>query len=214
MAVIAHPTLGIVNYRVDAVSEEPDQQVADTIRLMRDYVREDWNHPLVVNDAARAYSEYSGGDVIEAVFWWTKRQLRFVEDELTAQPFDFRDSVVETLIRPVDMAALADGRKLGDCDDYVMYAAALLKALGVESRFVTLAADHRDPTRYSHVYLAAYRDGWRIPLDVSHGPYPGWEAPNQYDKRREWAIFGPDLTAVVGVVIGAAALALFAGDRT
>lgn len=159
MPILYDPGLGRpVNYHLTVVGDDPDEQVAATIALMREYVRADWQHPLVINDAARAYSAQADGDPIAAVFWFVKRRLRFTADETILEPFRFPAGMpgIEALIRPLDMALQPEGRQLGDCDDYVMYAAALLRGLGVESSFVTVAADPADPRRYSHVYLAAY----------------------------------------------------------
>lgn len=207
--MIYHPALGqTVNFEVRELPDDPDGQVAGTIALMRGYVLEDWQRPEVIKDAAEAQASILDADPVSQVFWWVKR-LSFVEDRFTALPFSFAPDVVETLIRPVDMALLPEGRRQGDCDDFVMYAAALLKALGLNSRFVTLAADPREPGRYSHVYLAVYRNGERIPFDASHGAYPGWEAPNLFGKRREWEIFGPSLAPAVGILLGLGALALW-----
>jgi len=215
MPMIYHPGLGqMVNYEVRELSDDPDEQVAQTIALMRGYVREDWNQGPVIKDAGEVLAYSLGHDPVDAVYWYVRRRLLFTRDETIAQPFSFAADVVEALIRPVDMAVLPEGSKIGDCDDYVMYAAALLKALGVESRFVTVAADPRDPGRYSHVYLAVYHQGGRIPFDASHGDYPGWETGSPYGKRREWNIFGPELAPMVGLLLGVGALALFSRRRT
>lgn len=216
MPILYHPGLGRqVNYSITVVGDDPDEQVAATIALMRRYVREDWGTELIRRDALQAQSESGYQDPASAVFRFIKTRLRFVKDETTLEPFAFSPELpgVEALIRPVDMAMQPAGRQIGDCDDYVMYGAALLKALGVDSRFVTVAADPADPSRYSHVYLAAYQDGYRIPLDLSHGDYPGWETGNPYGKRREWEIFGPELAPMVGLLIGAGALALMARKK-
>jgi hypothetical protein len=29
-----------------------------------------------------------------------------------------------------------------------------------------------------------------VAVDVSHGPYVGWEAPDHYGKKQEWAVGG------------------------
>src|SRR3990172_5349573 len=88
-----------------------------------------------------------------------KRRLQFVRDEETAKPFQsgmgVGDVVVETLIRPRDMSVLcADGScvRQGDCDDFSMYTASLLLALGIKAAFVTVAASPSS-SHYSHVYV-------------------------------------------------------------
>lgn len=176
------------------MSDDPDEQVAEVIGMMRRYVLEDYRTPAVAAEAQAALR--LDPNPVRAVFWHVKRQLSFMRDEDQAIPIQPNHDIpiVEVLVRPVDMAAACGGggncRRIGDCDDYSMYAAALLLNLGVPVSFVTLAADDANPTRYSHVYLAAYPGGERIALDVSHGQYPGWEAPNRYGKREEWPVTG------------------------
>lgn len=194
--MISHPIWGEVRYEVTPVADDPDQQVAEVIGLMRGYVEQDYRSPAVTAQARNAMA--GGGEPVDAVFRHVKGQLSFVRDEVSALPIQpYHDiPIVEVLVRPVDMAALCEGggcRRSGDCDDYAMYAAALLMNLGVDVSFVTLAADAVDPNRYSHVYLAAYPDGRggpRVAVDVSHGMYVGWEAADRYGKKAEWPVGG------------------------
>lgn len=182
---VRHPDLGQVHYETSVVREDPDGQIADTIALMRRYVVEDAPSPEVGRALAeaRAYE----ADPVAQVFWWVKSRLRFVNDEELAAPWQNPD-IVEVLIRPRDMYSL-DGLRRGDCDDYVMMGAAMLVRLGVPVSFVTVAADGRDPSRFSHVYLAAYPAGIRIALDASEGDQPGWEVPAaQTYRREEWPV--------------------------
>jgi hypothetical protein len=73
--------------------------------------------------------------------------------------------------------------------------------MGYKVWFATLAASP-DSQDYSHVYVVV-RDhqGNRIPLDASHGGYPGWEAPEagRGMRYREWPVEGG--VGVWGVVI-------------
>lgn len=208
--MVSHPAWGDVRYGAALVpgDEDPDGQVAAVIGMMRQYVIEDYRAPEVAEEARRALAldPYP----VKAVFWHVKRSLSFVRDEVQAAPMQPNHAypIVEVLVRPVDMASMCSNggcRRLGDCDDYAMYAAALLMNLGINVSFVTLAADSADPNRYSHVYLAAYPGGERVALDVSHGDYPGWEAPNYYGKRTEWPVRNalPALLAVVGLYAAA-----------
>jgi transglutaminase-like putative cysteine protease len=111
--------------------------------------------------------------------------------------------VIEVLIRPVDMSELCrDGkcRRTGDCDDYSMYTAALLKAAQVDVKFATVKADPRQPDRDSHVYVVAYnKDRGRVALDVSHGLYPGWEVEAQ--SKTEWDIGASPLWLVAAAAL-------------
>lgn len=211
-----HPTLGVVRYQLTEVSDDPDQQVADTIGLMRGYALEDSAHPLILRDvnvAARS------GDAIGDTFNYLRRSgargMRFVRDEETGAPFETDDQpggwrpVVETLIRPADQSVCAPAQ--GDCDDFSMYGAAHLAARGVPCSFATVAADAKTPDQFTHVYLVAYPAagpyaGMRVPLDLSHGPAPGWEVPNRFGKLVEWPINrGPSLLSL-GIWAGGAYL--------
>lgn len=157
--------------------------------MMRRYVNEDFNTPEI----RRAVMESRlSGDPLYDTFRSVKQHMQFVSDETTTQPVQALTQlpVVEALTRPRDMAVLR--HKRGDCDDFVMYGAALLSAQQVPVSFVTVAADPSAPDQWSHVYLAAYPDqgpyrGERVPLDISHGPYIGWET-GQVFKRREWPV--------------------------
>lgn len=189
MPLIHHPGFGgSVRYSPTVLSEDPDEQVSQTVALMWQYAVEDSTAPSIQEEARQALAAYPGATPEEAVWYWVKSRMGFVPDEATAAPLGLDTPVVEVLIRPVDMAAMCNGsgcRRAGDCDDFSMYGAALLMALGRQVSFVTVAADPSAPDRFSHVYLASYVDGHRVPLDISHGPYPGWETPN-YTRRKEW----------------------------
>lgn len=208
---IHHPGFGLpLRYEMTPVSEDPDDQVASTIALMSDYASTDSQHPAVVRDARQALAEFPSATPEQAVFGFVRRRLRFVDDETNAAPIAVKTDIpiVEVLIRPVDMSqmcARGSCQRTGDCDDHAMYGAALLLALGRRVKFCTVAADGSDPSRYSHVYLASYPpEGGRVPLDLSHGAYCGWEVPNRFGKMREWSV-GADLRQVVLNVAGVAA---------
>lgn len=202
LQTISHPAFGGVPIRMEEtyIPDDPEGQVAATIKLMQRYVLEDATSPAVVHDALEAV----GGDVAaetltdrqkaEAVFRYVKSRLTFVEDETLTNGFGSHNPnapIVEALIRPADMAVMCDGvgcRRVGDCDDFSMYTAALLRSLGLRTAFVTVAADSSNPGLFSHVYVAAYtKDGQRLALDCSHGAYLGWET-EQATRIKEWPI--------------------------
>jgi hypothetical protein len=211
--MVNHPALGRVRYQVTEISDDPDTQVEQTIELMRRYTLEDAGTPLLKSDAATAMQ----GDPIADTWAYLSRkdgirQMQFVHDEDTARPWgDIGrwSPIVETLMRPVDQVVAP--RPQGDCDDFAMYGAAHLLARGVPCSFCTVAADSNDPSIYSHVYLVAYPQtgpnaGRRVPLDLSHGWYAGWETDNKFGKRREWPVsaspaIGPCMIAA-GVLAG------------
>lgn len=194
--VAYHPDFGApVRYRLEDIPDDPDAQVPISIARMRQYVQQDYTDPLIQEDA-REMVEAGDGDPIAGAWLLVKPRLRFQHDIDTATrlALDDRrlDDVVETFIRPVDQSLLI--RRQGgveDCDGFVMYGAALLAAAGVPLSFCTAAVDPDEPGRFSHVYLVAYVNGRRIPLDLSHGAYPGWECPN-LGRVREWPLFGSE----------------------
>ncbi len=188
---------GPVEYSAAVTGDDPDQQVADSIGIMRSLVLRDCQAPEIQRDLQQATSVGCDGSQVstcDAIWAYTKSKIRFVEDRDTAQPLGLdtpNQPVVETFIPPVWMSRIcSDGscQRSGDCDDFSMYAAALLKAAGIRAKFATVAADPNAPDQYSHVYVVAYPNGQRYPLDCSHGPAPGWEAPNPFGKRCEWDV--------------------------
>lgn len=173
-------------------SDDPDQQVADAIRLMSQYVREDWATPQIRADVAQAVG--ASPDPLPNIFSFIKGRVRFLHDQQIADALlpRYQWPVVEVLIRPRDISLMCQAgecTRFGDCDDFAMYTAAMVKAAGLKPAFVTISADPMQRDRFSHVYVVAYRtDGERVPVDVSHGQYPGWEAPN-LGRLKEWPIF-------------------------
>jgi len=194
-ATVYHPAFGqTLKYRLDEISDNPSEQVAQTINMMAGYVIEDWNSPEIEADARQALQQSPDVSPIEAVFRFVKRRVVFASDEHLAapvQPFHKRQ-IVETLIRPRDLSTLCNSgecTRMGDCDDFTMYTAALLHAIGIQDvRFVTVRADGRAPDEFSHVYVIAYHGQERIPLDTSHGYVSGWETPQIFGQPKEWPI--------------------------
>jgi hypothetical protein len=188
-----------LNMEARLTGDDPDGQVADTINLMSEYVRADAHSPEVIKEAiAIAPIGSDPSDVVDGVFWYVKRLIQFQHDEVTAAPLTSRLAqaglsdipVIEVLIRPRDMVTWREdtGRgQVGDCDDYAMLTAALLRAHRIPASFVTAAADPRLPGQYSHVYVAAYPPSGRIALDTSHGAFPGWEVENA-SRKEEWPV--------------------------
>ena len=187
-----HPDFHLpVQVQAEVVGDDPDEQVARTIQLMRGYVLEDLNDPLI-KEAAAGLGGPGDRETAEAVWSRVKELMRFSDDQGIASRAgsglaSLEYPVVEVLIRPRDVLELSSGGPVtGDCDDFSMLTAALLEANGIRCSFVTAAADP-ESERYSHVYVVAHlEDGERFPLDASHGEYPGWEVPSS--RKREWPL--------------------------
>jgi hypothetical protein len=197
-----HPELGPCLYEVTEVSDNPDIQVEQVIGMMKRYASSDSQSSLFQRDV-QTCADQGSGDPVTDVWTYLNRQsgtrgMKFVHDERIGAAFDqvprFQwRPLVEALIRPVDQAWLSNPQ--GDCDDFAMYGAAHLLARGVPCSYATVAADELDPSLYSHVYLVAYPRsgsyaGQRVPLDLSHGHFPGWETESKFGKFREWPVTG------------------------
>lgn len=171
-------------------SFSPDDQVGQTIPLIRAYVNADSTHPYIVSAAAA-----TPGSTVGARAWHAaRRYLTFKDDQSVAgiAGVNTGDDVIEVLQRPVDVVAQYNmtGRQVeGDCDDYSMFAAAIARAIDPDCdvQFVCVAAEASAPGVLSHIYCTI--DG--VPCDASHGEYPGWEVPRErITRRQEYALSG------------------------
>jgi hypothetical protein len=193
---VYHPAFaGAARYAIEERPSESDDEAntAQTIARMAQYIREDAVSPIIRQAAhAAAGSARDPRAEAEAVHAWIRAHVRYQPDEEIAaemngaRPIVRRPNFAEVLIRPVDLLTMP--APAGDCDDFAMLTAAMLRALGVDSELVTVAADAADPESYSHVYVMAKLDGGAsLALDSSHGPYPGWEVAPA-GKRRTWTL--------------------------
>lgn len=205
-----HATLGHGRYSVTELGNNPDEQVARTMRRMGELCAEDAANPIFQAFAARTFAGVNPSDkqaIVDRAFSTVKGAISFQRDEVSGAGLGEAtpDDLVEFIVRPVDMCGYVDqGIAIGDCDDFSMLLSALLATQGIPSKFCTVAADDRAPDQFSHVYVVCYLDGERIALDSSHGSYPGWEVPNKHGKRQEWVTDG-GCPLVALAVIGAAA---------
>lgn len=200
-----------LNYEVRQVPDDPYEQVKATIKLMCRYAVEDSVSPEIQREA-HALVEEVGTDkraLTCAVWRLVRRKIQFLKDEVTSEPIGKAlaggrfggQGIVEVLVRPRDMANMGAGKRLGDCDDYSSYVVSLLTALWIPSAFVTIAGDESAPWVFTHVYVAAYPDGVRVPVDASHGPECGWgyEVMKPKAKRQEWPVEEPEKNCGAGV---------------
>lgn len=184
-----HPELGLIRFEVTPTSVFPDWQVEDTVSLMGRYAREDARTQEIQEDAEHAIA-LGGGDPLLGVFKKAKQSLTFRNDQeslFLVRPDESDD--VEMLIRPVDVSLFNRRgiKPFGDCDDFAMYSASLLTALGISNSFRTVAANPLAPSQFSHIYTVAFLpDGNEVVMDTSHGPVVGWEAPNELGRVKTW----------------------------
>jgi len=194
-------------YRVPA-SSDPDTATAQTILLMCGQVRESARDagretfadqaPMVGETARGAFGQFgglSGYDlarspeltaraVAESAFWWCKTFVRFVHHEFIIRQRLGEAGHLQGLISPEVLVRMA--KPEGDCAIFSECVAAFLTVFGIPYEFVTAAVNPSEPEVFSHVYLyAVLPDGSRLPLDASHGKYPGWQVPSAHVSRRQ-----------------------------
>lgn len=161
-----------------------------TIRKMCEHIRAAQSDPIVRNVAAGStQNRKTAADKLSALWLWVKAHVKFVHDDtLIRQLFNEADHF-ELLISPPVLVRM--DRPRGDCDDFTMLILALASIAGFDCGIVTLACDKRRPGEYSHVYGCAALPGVLVPLDCSHGKYPGWEVPRHDVQRKTiWDLNG------------------------
>lgn len=171
-------------------SNDPFEATARTIQIMCSHVAGSVSDPVVQSVARDAVRQFRGGPefaisgrdawqdsraVASSVWWWVKSNLKFVHHSALLLAW-FGEDQLQLLISPDVL--LRSPRMVGDCAIYSELVAALLVCNGVGYEFVTVAVNPAQPEIFSHVFVyAVMPDGRRIPLDASHGDYPGWQVP-------------------------------------
>jgi hypothetical protein len=196
---IDSPTFWAQPFRVPA-SADPDTATAQTISLMCGHVRKAAVDGHVVNCARNAVSQFGGlgpaaglaadvraldaRSVAGAAFWWCKIYVHFVHHEFIIRQRLGESGHLQGLISPEVLVRM--DRPEGDCAIFSECVAAFLTVFGIPYEFVTAAVNPSEPETFSHVYLyAVLADGSRLPLDASHGQYPGWQVPSAHVSRRQ-----------------------------
>ncbi len=166
---------------------------------MCEHIRQSSRDPVLRRVASNAVQQFRGGPlyigqpfnpkdprvIAESCYWFAKHHMTFViHDEMIRAIFGEHDQM-QLLISP---ALLLRMRSMeGDCAIYTMLIAAMLQSQGVPFEIVTVAVDPAQPGVFSHVYPRAVLPQGRMPLDASHGDYPGWEVPaSRQSKRQVW----------------------------
>ena len=127
-------------------------------------------------DAWQRFAAITGGDEIQCAWWYAKTLLKFVHHQELLRDWLYTLDDLQLLISPE--AVLKMEKPKGDCAVYTTLVQALLAYRGIGYETVTVAVNASVPDLYTHVYAQAVRpDGSRVPLDASHGQYPGWEVP-------------------------------------
>ena len=119
--------------------------IQHTLGVMRMLTNRAFTHEIIRAQAAHAIAHCPPADKTcqQAVLLsWVKRKMRFVRDP----------EGVEALHDPVTVAMAIHQGKMpwGDCDDFSMYLAALLKSVGLPATFRAVGFNGR---ALSHVYV-------------------------------------------------------------
>lgn len=113
-----------------------------------------------------------------SIWWWVKHKVKFVHHAKLLGQWIGAGDELQLLIRPDALLKMQQPK--GDCAVFTTLVCAMLDAAGLPWEIVTVAVDLRQPGIFSHVYARVIlRDGRRVPLDASHGKWPGWEVPPQ-----------------------------------
>lgn len=169
-----------------------DVSTADTIRVMVELAKRS-SHSQAVNNAVNLATKdlpnhSSDLEIVRAVYYWIQRNIKFVSDEDTLVNELHRDVPIDgmELLKSPEMLLVT---KTGDCDDFSTLLVSMLINLNFKSRFITIAADSQLPWKFSHVYVKTFlsdSNSW-IPLDCSHGLFPGWEHRPRF-REQEWNV--------------------------
>lgn len=115
--------------------------------------------------------------VATADWWFTKHFIHFVQDQGLVQKLTGLPEALEGLMSPEVLIRCVEPE--GDCDDFTMFLGSLLQCQGIDWEIVTLACSRRQPGVWSHVFPRAVIGNMRMPLDASHGSFPGWSVPGR-----------------------------------
>lgn len=178
--------------RVEA-SADPDTATAQTIAIMCGHVKKASADGLMQQTARGALGQFGGlpgggqdvtRDIAAAAWWWCKLFIKFVHHDFIIQQRLGETGHLQGLISPEVLVRME--RPEGDCAIFSECVAAFLTVFGIPFEFVTAAVNPNEPEIFSHVYLyAVLPDGSRLPLDASHGDYPGWQVPSAHVSRRQ-----------------------------
>ena len=177
---------------------DTDTSTRQTIAKMCEYIAAGVSDPVCQWWAAQARERWKppGADASQlcwGVWWLVKHAIKFAKDE----PRLFQIGEPEALDLLIAPAVLVrDPAPKEDCDGFTMLVCCLLKILGIPSVIVTVAADPSDSERWSHVFPMAQLGGANLPMDCSHGKFPGWMVPREHITRwQAWDLNGNPVQA-------------------
>jgi hypothetical protein len=186
----------IIKEKIPA-APDTDTSTKQTIAKMCEYIAAGASDDVCKFWALQAKDRWAQGpDLAQQCWgaWWlVKHAVKFAKDEPRLFQIGEPDAL-DLLIAPAVLVREQDRKE--DCDGFTMLVCCLLKILGIPSVIVTVAADPSDPERWSHVFPMAEVNGAYLPMDASHGKFPGWMVPRDHISRwQAWDLNGNPVQA-------------------
>lgn len=184
VALLARPEAA--HFRSVPSSPNSDQATAQTIGIMCRHIEDASRDPLVRRAAVDAPLRFRGGpapslnsavNLASSDWWWVKHALQFIHHEYLIRQWLHEADQLQLLIPPEVVLRMREPQ--GDCAVFTMLVCALLRCQGIPYEVVTVATNAGEPRVFSHVYARAVIGDLRLPLDASHGDYPGWQVPSR-----------------------------------
>jgi hypothetical protein len=173
---------------------DTDTATSRTVAKMCEYIRAGRTDDMMQRAASYAWRRFGHGlpDTLAArcwaVFWYVKHCIQFRQDEATMFRLGL-DGEHDLVVAPSVLVRMKDPAE--DCDGFTCFGASLLSILGVKVYVCTAALNPEEPRRWSHVFPVAELPGGPLPLDMSHGPGPGWMVPAERISRfQAWDLDG------------------------
>jgi transglutaminase-like putative cysteine protease len=187
-----HPDFsGPVTYSAIERPADDEQATADTTALMAAAIHADaMSSPVRAATAQAIGRARRASEQLPRIFNWIRQHVEFVQDKDIAARIPNLGTLpeeTEVLIRPADLLTMP--RPRGDCDDFSMLTAAMLRAAGIPSHLQTIEADAEMPGQYSHIWCVAHTPQGEVAMDTSHAPRPGaYARALPGGKSRRWSL--------------------------
>ena len=173
-----------------------DEQIRTAARLVPSVWGRVGSPAVAFQHIDRASREMAG--VAIADWWFAKHFIHFVQDAALVLRLAGLQDALEALTDPTVM--IREVHPQGDCDCFTMFLCALMQAQHIPWEIVTLACSPRQPGVWSHVFPRAVIGGLYLPMDASHGKYPGWSVPSRDIQRLQvWDASGNPISGPVSV---------------
>lgn len=135
--------------------------VIETLKVMRELVDngvKDWKVRWAAINLVKTLPQRDWAQEVNAIYLFLQNYMRYTHDtfhlELVHTPQFLLESIME------------EGIVLGDCDDYSILGASLLRVLGYNVQFKVIACYPSES--FSHVYLVVKLNGEWVPFDAIH----------------------------------------------